>query len=182
MVIQWLKKYWLIPVLLIAGAGTWAYFYFRNPKNRIKFGFNSNSDLRSLLPAIESRYASRSTDKGIGIYLDVPLTAIIKNNSAREVTLNNIAGMLSYEGESIIQTKGDSKVLDNVTVSGKTQKPVSDTFQILINGKTIKFIKEVLKGNKPKLNYNLTAMAFGDVYSFRDSAIINETTPSTGRG
>lgn len=176
-----LKKYWWIPVLiLLAGAGTWAYFYFRNPKNLIKFGFRSQNDLGNLLSTIESRYANRSTEKGIGIYLDVPLTTIIKNKDAREITLNNISGMLSYEGENIFQTKGDSKALKNVKVAGKSETPVTDTFQILINGKTIKFLKELVKGNKPKLNYDLTAMAFGDAYHFGGTSIMNETIPPTG--
>lgn len=178
---EWLKKYGWIPVLiLLAGAGTWAYFYFRNPKNLIKFGFRSQNDLGNLLSTIENRYANRSTEKGIGIYLDVPLTTIIKNKSAREITLNNIAGTLSFEGENIFQTKGDSKVLENVKVEGKGETPVTDTFQILINGKTIKFIKELVKKNKPKIDYDLTAMAFGDAYHFGGSSVVNEATEGRG--
>lgn len=179
---NWLKTYWWIPALIIVAGVTWAYFYFRSPKKKIAFGFSSPNDLGNLLPTIEGRYASRSTDKGIGIYLDVPLTTLVKNKGARELTLNNIAGSLVYEGESIFQTKADSKALETVKVAGKAQRPVTDTFQILINGKTIKYIKEFIAGNKPKLNYNLTAMVLGDVYSFKDSVILNENAPNNTTG
>lgn len=180
---EWFKKYYWIPLLALIGGGAWAYFYFRKPENRISFGFNSDNDLASLLPVLESRYANRTSDssaqKGIGVYLDVPLTAIVKNRGMKELVLNNIGGTLAYEGENILQTKGDSKALQTVKVEGKGQKPITDTFQVLVNGKTIKYIREQLKGKKPKLNYNLTAMILGDVYSFRDSAILNENAPST---
>lgn len=171
------KKYWWILLLLLLAIAIWIYFYFSNPKNKISFGFNSDNDLAGLLPAIEGRYANAETQRGIGVYLDVPLTAIIKNKSATEITLNNIGGVLSFEGENILQTKGNSVAFQNVVVEGRAQKPVTDTFQVLVNGKTIKYIKEIIKGNKPALNYNITAMVAGDIYSFRDATILNENTP-----
>lgn len=173
---QWIKKYgWLV---LLAGAGIaiGAYYFFKNPENQIKFGFASDDDLSRLLPSLERNQAGNN-EKGIGLYFDVPLTTIIKNKSAKELTLNNLAGILSYEGEGILQTKGNSVAFKDIKVNAKSQKPVTDTFQVLVNEKTIKYVKEYLKGNKPKLNYNLNAMVLGDVYSFKDSAILNENIP-----
>lgn len=187
---QWFKEYWWIPTLILVGGFiVWAYFYFSKPENKIKFAFTSNDNLSNLLPVLQGRYASAGADaeRGLGIYLDVPLTAIIKNKSAKEVVLNNIAGALSYEGENILQTSGNSKKLDEVRVSSKSQTPVTDTFQVLVNGKTIKYVKELLSGKKPKLGYNLNALVGGQVYNFRDSTVLNADAPSassttSGRG
>lgn len=170
----WLKEYWWIPVTLaIGGAIAWAYFYFRNPKNKISFGLSTKSDLENLLPDLNARI-SNPNQKGFGFYLDVPMTLFVKNKSAREMTLNNIAGTVSYEGQTIFQTKSDSTVLQNVTAKGKTPTPVSDTFQVLINGKTVKFIKDYLEGKKPRINYNLNALIKGEQYHFEDSVVMNE--------
>lgn len=178
------KKYWLLIVIAGAGLLAWEWSYFSNPKNKISFGFDSDKDLGAILPILQGRVANtnQSAKNGIGIYLDIPLTTLIKNKSAKEIILNNIAGTLSYAGQSILSTKADSNALKNVTVDGKSQKPVTDTFQILVNGSTIKYIQEYLKGNKPKLNYDLTAMIAGNVYSFKDSAVLNASQPSTGGG
>lgn len=180
---EWFKKNWLIPVaLIVVGLSLWAIIYFSKPENKIKFDFftDKTNDLSSLLNMLEGRYASRSTEKGLGIYLDVPLTAVIKNKSARDLVLNNLGGSLSFEGQNILQTKSDSTVLQNVNVAGKSSKPITDTFQVLVNGSTIKYIKEIVKGNKPKLNYNLTAMIAGTQYNFRDSTVMNPDVPKTG--
>lgn len=181
---DFIKKYWwvllIVAVLIIAAA-----LYFKNPKNKIDFSFMSDEDLSGLLPSIQGRYSNASpTEKGIGIYLDVPLTTLVKNKSGKPVTLNNIAGSLSYEGESILQTKAGSDALKEVRVAGKTAQPVTDKFQVLINGKTIKYIKEYLLGKKPKLNYDLTAMILGNVYSFKDATVLNESAGenTNGRG
>lgn len=164
--------------MVVIAIAIWAYFYFREPENKVSFSFMTDNDLGDILPAIENSYKNAETQKGLGIYLDVPLTTIIKNKSMREITLNNIAGLLSYEGEPILQTKSGSRAFQEVKVNAKGEKPVTDTFQVLINGKTVKYIKEHLKGNKPRLNYDLSAMVLGDVYSFKDSAIINQNVPS----
>lgn len=172
---DWFNKYWWIPSLLIVAGLVWLYFYLRSPKNKISFNFMSQSNLGNLLSSIEGRYAQRGTDKGIGVYLDVPLTTVVNNKGAKEMILNNIAGSLSYQGESILQTKANSQPLQAVKVEAKGTTPVSDTFQVLINGASIKYFRELLGGKKPKLNYNLTAMVANKIYSFRDSTIINET-------
>lgn len=186
----WLIKYWFIwipALILIIGGIIWAVNYFNKPENQIKFGFksDSNDNLKMLLPMLESRYETNNVNpqaKGIGVYLDVPLTAIVKNKSGKDISLQNIAGALSFEGADILQTKSNSEALKTVNVRAKTEKPVTDTFQILINDKTIKYIKEYLKGTKPKLNYNLSAKLFDNVYSFKDSAILNDTAPSVTGG
>lgn len=180
MVKAWLKEYW-IPVTVVAILLlVWAYYYFSSPKNKITFGFNSNDDVKNLLPFLEGRYTNASNERGLGVYLDVPLTAIIKNKSAKDIVLNNIAGSLSYEGQSILQTKANSANLQSVNVNAKTAKPVTDTFQVLVNGSTIKFVKDYLAGKKPKLNYNLTALVAGNLYNFKDSAVLNAAPPVSG--
>ena len=175
---KWLKTYWFPVTIILVGIGAWAYSYFRKPASKLKFGFMSNNDLSGVLPMIQGRYAGGETEKGIGVYLDVPLTALVKNKGAEEIVLNNLAGTLSFEGENILQTKGDSTKLKTVNVAGKSNTPVTDTFQVLVNGKTIKYIKEVIAGGKPKLGYNLSAMVAGDVYNFRDSTVLNADIPS----
>ena len=185
---QWFKTYWYIWVpalILIVWGIIWAINHFSSPEEKVKFGFRSGSDdqLRMLLPMLESRYALRGSDpnaKGIGLYLDVPLTAIVKNKDNKDISLQNIAGTLSYEGSDILQTRQGSNI--NANVKANKEKPVTDTFQILINEKTIKYIKEYLKGTKPKLNYSMSAKLFDDIYTFKDSAILNETAPSETTG
>jgi len=104
------------------------------------------------------------------------MSVLIKNSLSKDAVLKNIAGVLKYEGETIFQTKADSKVLQSVDVNAKSKTPVDDVFQVLINGKTIKFIQDFLAGKKPKINYDLRAEAFGETYSFKDSTVFGGGT------
>lgn len=175
---EWFRKYWWFVVALVIIGGLLIWRWTRSPKSKISFGLGTKSDLESLLPDLNTRI-SNPNQKGFGFYLDVPMTLFVKNKSAREMTLNNIAGTVSYEGQNIFQTKSDSTVLQNVTAKGKTPTPVSDTFQVLVNSKTVKFIKDYLQKKMPRVNYDLTALIRGEIYHFKDSVVINEGTSET---
>lgn len=175
---NWFKKHYsLMIVLLIVGVILISIWMLnRNkPAKKIEFSFSAGGNLSNLLSTIESRYASsRQSDRGIGIYLDVPLNTFINNKSGKNVTMENIAGNISYEGEAIFQTKASSQVLKKVDVNAKSKKFVTDTFQVLINGKTIKFIREWIKGNRPKVDYMMNATILGVPYLFKNSTVINQ--------
>lgn len=171
---EFFKKYWIPVALVIIGGAIWAYIYFSKPENKIKFGFDA-AGLGSLLPSLTSRYANPNA-KGFGFYLDVPMSVLIKNTSNKDALMKNIAGVLKFEGETIFQTKQDSKVLESVAVNARGKAPIDDVFQVLINGKTIKFVQDYLAGKKPKINYNLRADVFGETYTFKDTTVFGGGT------
>lgn len=163
-------KYILIIVLLI-GLALFLFWLFTRNKKNIDFDFNVGGNAADILSQLHSRYAQ----KGIGLYFDVPVTTIVKNNSPAKVVLENIMGSVSYNGEPVLQTKANSAALQNMEVSGKSQKSVTDYLQVLVNLSTIKFFTELVKGNKPKVIYNFTSTIFGKPQSFTNSTTINKT-------
>ena len=88
-------------------------------RRSISFDFDLGGNLQNLLGIVQGRYADPNNARGAGLYVDVPLTTIVKNNKAAATVLQNILGSISYNGEAILQTKADSTVLQNVTVPGK---------------------------------------------------------------
>lgn len=150
--------------------------WLMNRKKDVKLDFSVGQGFANLLSTVENRYASRGTEKGAGIYLDVPVTTKATNNTERPINLNNLRGNLSFEGETILQTKSDSTALNNIQAGAKsTSQPVTDMFQVLINKGTIKFLKEFITGKKPKMKYDFRAKIQGKDYQFTDSTIINQT-------
>lgn len=140
----------------------------------ISFDFDLGGNLQNLLGNMQTQYNDPAT-RGAGIYVDVPLTTIIKNKKAANTVLSNILGSLSYDGKAIIQTKADSTVLQNVTVPGKSSVPVTDAVQLLINPSSIKFVRELIQGKKPLINYNFATTIFGKPYQFTNSTPVNKT-------
>lgn len=162
-------------ILLSAGIFLLVRKLMKRNKRDIKLDFSVGQGFTNLLSTIENRYANRQTGKA-GIYLDVPVTLKANNNTARPINLNSLMGNLSYDGETILQTKSDSTVLNNIQANPKsTSQPVTDAFQFLINMSTIKFLKEFVAGNKPRIKYDFKAKIQGKEYQFKDSTIINQT-------
>lgn len=175
MVAEFFKKYgwWIFGIAVLATGGLYSIWYYRN-KN-VSLDFTVGGNLLSLLNDIQGRYAQPQAQRGIGIYLDVPLTTIINNKSAGATTLKNVAGSLSYNNEPILQTNPASTALANVKVAGNSSTPVTDNVQVLINGQTIKFFTELIKGNKPVVKYNFKTTLFGVPYSLTNSTAINKS-------
>lgn len=142
-------------------------------RRSISFDFDLGGNFQNLLGILQNRYADPNT-RGAGIYLDVPLTTIIKNKNAAATTLQNILGSISYDGEAIMQTNANSTVLDNVTVPGRSSTPVTDSVQLLINPSSIKFVSELVQGKKPLIKYNFASTIFGKPYQFTNTSTINK--------
>lgn len=165
-------KYLLLALALIA-AGIGLYIWSR--KRSLSFDFDLGGNIQNLLGNMQAQYNNPAT-RGAGIYVDVPLTTIIKNKNAATTVLSNILGSLSYDGKAIIQTKADSNVLQNVTVPGRGSVPVTDAVQLLINPSSIKFVSELVKGNKPLVKYNFATTILGKPYQFTNNVLVNTTT------
>lgn len=127
---NFIKKYWPVLLLIAAALSFAVYWFFFRGKKDVEFGFNTSGNVSDILNDLSARYAAKISGKGIGLYVDVPLTTLIKNQKAAAITLEHIAGTISYNGESILQTKTDSAALQSVKVAGKSQSPVTDTVQI----------------------------------------------------
>lgn len=167
------KKYiWIVVVVIIIAVVLFILWYTR--KKDISFDFTMQADANSILSNLQNRYAQRTNERGIGLYLDVPLTTIISNKSTSAIILKNIIGSLSYNNEAILQTKADSAALQNVPVGAKSSVPVTDNVQVLINPSSIKFFSELVKGNKPNIKYNFKTTVFGKPYSFSNSTMVNK--------
>lgn len=162
-------QYILLTLAIIA---VLAFLYIMNRRKSIDFDFNLGGNVQNLLGAVQGRYADPAS-RGAGFYLDVPLTTIIKNKGAASTTLENILGSISYNGEPIIQTNAGSQILQNVTVPGRSNTPVTDSVQLLINPSTIKFLSELVKGNKPAVKYNFATTILGKPYRFNNTSTIN---------
>lgn len=165
-------KYILLALAVIA-AGIGLYIWSR--KRSLSFDFDLGGNIQNLLGNMQTQYNNPAT-RGAGIYIDVPLTTIIKNKKAAATVLSNILGSLSYDGQAIIQTKADSNVLRNVTVPGNTSVPVTDAVQLLINPSSIKFVSQLVQGKKPLVKYNFATTILGKPYQFTNSTPVNTTT------
>lgn len=169
--VAFITKYWLAILLIIAIL--LFVLWFTRRKN-ISFDFNMAGNFSSILSNLTGRYAKSGTEKGIGVYFDVPLTTIIKNDNAAAIVLKNIIGFISYNGEAIMQTRAESTILQDVQVPGKTSKSVTDAVQVLINPSSIKFFTELVKGKKPQVLYNFNTTIFGKPQSFTNRTQINK--------
>lgn len=167
----WFNKYGVWIVLIVAAAVAVAVIkYFKNKNVQdISFDFTLAADPNTILSNINSRYAQRSNDKSMGLYIDVPFTSMITNNSAVAKTLQNIMGSISYNGNNIMQTNANSPALANVPVGARSSAPISDSVQLLINSASINFISQLIKGNKPLVKYNFNATISGMPYQFSNS-------------
>lgn len=164
-----------IILIVVAALAVGGVLLYKMLKKNISFDFNVAGNASDILGLLQSRYgvAQRSGNK-VGLYFDIPITTIVKNNGAAKVVLQNLAGSLSYNAEPIMQTKAASPALANIEVPKKSSKPVTDNVQLLVNESTIKFFKELIKGNKPKVIYNLSTVIAGKPKNFTNSTIINQ--------
>jgi len=141
----------------------------------VNFNFRVDKDMSGIVNALQTRMASPESERsGVGLYLDIPLTTTVRNDSVAPLSLKNVMGTISYNGDTILQSKADSPVLENIKVEAKSSQPITDSFQVLINKSSIKFFTELVKGNKPLIDYKIKATMFGVPYAFNKSAIINE--------
>lgn len=162
-------------IVVLAAIAVFMLILFTRKKN-ISFDFTMGGDLGTILSGLQSRYASKTAnEKGIGVYLDVPLTTIVNNKSASAMVLKNIIGSISYNGESILQTNAGSTALQNVPVAAHGSTPVTDNVQVLVNPSSIKLFTEMVKGNKPVVNYNMKTTLFGVPYSFSNQTPIKKS-------
>lgn len=168
-----LKKYWRL-ILIIAVIVIFSTVLLLRKRN-VSFDFTIGGDLGSILGGLSNKLQQGGNEKGIGVYLDVPLTTIVKNNGATSIALKNIIGSFSYNGENVLQTKANSPALANVKVGAKSSTTITDSVQVLLNPSTLKFFTELVKGNKPTVNYNLQTTLFGVPYSFTNSTNINKS-------
>lgn len=171
---NWFKKYGLITLLIIAAA-TGLFFLWFNRKKDVSFDFAVGGNAANLLSNLQNRYAQGGAERA-GIYLDVPLTTTVNNQKAGAIVMQNLMGAISYDNETILQTKSDSAALQTVTVPAKGKKSITDSVQVLINGSTIKFFSELVKGNKPKIKYNFNTVIFGKPEQFTNQTTINKVT------
>lgn len=169
----WFGKYWWIvfmPFALVAvvwGVLAWL-------KRNTDINFSVDNSILSLLPQIQGRYAAREAgERGIGVYLSVPLTTIIKNDNPVPLNLKNMSFDLAYEGESIMRTSADSKGVASKAIS-KEETAVTDNVDILINGKTIKFLKSLIQKEKPVIDYDVQTRLYNIPYSFRGSKVMSQ--------
>lgn len=142
-------------------------------RKSLSFDFELGGNLADLLSQAQGRYAAAGTQKGIGVYVDVPLTTTINNEKAAKTVLENLMGSLSYNGEQVIQTNSGSANLARVEVPGNSSKTITESVQVLINPSSIKLLTELVKGNKPSVKYNFGATVFGKPYNFTNKSIIN---------
>ena len=112
-------------------------------------------------------------EKGIGLYLQIPLTTIIKNNKSTNLNLRDALVELSYQGEKIMRTAPDSSGITAKVPAGE-EKSVTENVDVLINGKTLAFAKAFVKGEKPKLDYKIKTKLWGVTYSFQDSKLAEQ--------
>lgn len=170
-----LKKYgwWILAAVVIIVGTLYALWYYRNKK--VSLGFTVGGSILDILKDIQGRYVQPESQRGVGVYLDVPMTTIVSNKGTGATVLKNLGGSISYNGETILQTKADSAALANVKIPGKSSVPVTDDVQVLINAETIKFFTELLKGNKPVAKYNFKTTLFGVPYALTNQTTINKS-------
>jgi hypothetical protein len=159
----------VVVAVMAAGMLLFRKFFARS----ISFDFNVPGNAGGILSLLQSRYQALGADQRGGIYFDVPLTTIIKNDGAAKVILQNIAGSISYDGETIMQTRANSPALANIEIARGEQQSVTDNVQLLVNEGTIKFFKELIDGKKPKVLYNFSTVIFGKPKSFSNQTNVN---------
>lgn len=173
-IIKWLKKYgWIILaiiLLVIAGIYAWRRFI-----SNINFDFNLRN-LTNMLGEIQGRYANPSAQRGMGLYLTVPVDTIIKNSNQGSFNMKDAKIDLSYMGDTILRTAPDSEGV-TAKVGGKDDKPVPTNMEVLINENTIKFVTALIRGQKPQVDYLIKTKLFGLPYSFSNSKVIQEKQP-----
>lgn len=144
--------------------------FITGKKDDLNFGFNLGGNASNVLSILQSR----SHERGIGAYVDIPLTTLISNTKGKSVDLKNLAGSISYGDEAILQTKANSTKLADVKVPEKGQAPatVTDSVQVLINPSSIKYFTEFISGKNPEVKYNFTALVLGKPQSFTNTTTI----------
>lgn len=169
-------KLWKILLIVVVVAGVAAFLLYIKLRKSISFDFNVGNNVNDILGLLQSRYAvaQRSENKA-GLYFDIPITTIVKNNGAAKVVLENIAGSVSFNGEPILQTKANNPALANVEVGRKESKPITDNVQLLVNESTIQFFKDLVSGKKPNVIYAFSSVIGGKQKNFTNLTQVNKT-------
>lgn len=175
--VNFFKKYWIAIIIVIALIIVGIYL-FRRYRQSISFDFSIQENLDTILNSI---IGARSSDRGAGIYIDIPLTTTVKNKNAAAIVLENIAGSISYNGQSIMQTNPNSPVLREVSVAGKSSASITDNVQVLVNENTIKFFTDLVQGKKPAIKYNFSTNLFGQPKNFTNSSTISPVAGPSGQ-
>lgn len=156
------SKYWIIGIVsaVVITSAIGLYFYFKDFFSKLTFkpGLNlSFSNLSGLLSTLQS---ARTT--GVGVYLDVPMKLLVDNANKVGVNLQDFFANIKYNGETILRTKPESVVLEDVNIPANVRDfQINDTVEILINANAIKFISELLKNNKPLTEITLRGKSLG---------------------
>lgn len=173
----WFYKYWW--VIALSALGLWLlYWLSKHYKSGVGFDFTINDNPSSFLQLLTGRYAEIKNNpnaKGAGIYLDIPITTTVSNSKSSAIDLKDTMGNISYNNEPIMQTKSDSTALKNINVKANDSTSVTDNVRVLVNPSSIKFFTELVKGNKPKVDYDIQSTLLGDVYNFKDSTVVNKS-------
>lgn len=165
-------KYIAIIATIIAVVAT---FFILRSRKSLSFDFNLGDNISSILDLVNGRVNQAALANGLGGYVNVPLATTIKNNKAASVVLNNVLGALTYEGQPIMTTDPNSAVLKQVTIPGNQSTVVKDNAMVLINPTSLKFLSELVKGNKPKVKYNFSTNILGKSYTFNNTSTVNKS-------
>lgn len=165
-------KYIAIIITIIAVVAT--FFILRNRKS-LSFDFNLGDNISSILNLVNGRVNQVDLTNSLGGYVNVPLSTTIKNNKSASVVLNNVLGALTYEGQPIITTDPNSSVLNKVTIPGNQSTVIKDNAMVLINPTSLKFLTELVKGNKPQIKYNFSTTILGKTYTFNNTSTVNKS-------
>lgn len=157
------KKWWFWLLLIISILVIIGYMYFIKFYKNLKFNFKLGGNLGNILSALENANTpNANTQRGLGIYIDVPYKTIIDNANKVGINLKDVFAKVSYLGEDVLQTKPDSPVLRDVNIPANAKMfEINDTIQVLINPNTIKLIKALINKAKPQVDITLRGKALG---------------------
>lgn len=142
----------------------------------ICFDFDLGGNFTNLLGLLQAKAQDPESQRGLGGYITVPLTTKIKNDRRADTVLNTIAGSIAYDGKPVIQTNPGSASLQSITVPGLSTTPVTDNVQLLINESSVKFIKDLVEGKNPLIQYNFGATVNGKPYSFNKTTTLKKAS------
>lgn len=155
--------FWLIVILLLIAGGI--YLYISRLAKNLEFTFKPGGNLGNLLTLLEgstTRTANGFQTQGFGGYLDMPYKTIIDNANNVGINLKDVFAKVSYNGESVLETKPDSAVLENINIPANAKMfEVNDTIRVLLNGNTIQLIRELIKKSKPTVDITVRGKSLG---------------------
>jgi len=171
--VTWLTTYWWVIILIIIIV---LFILWNTRRKNISFDFSIDQNalglFSNLINMTKRAEISKGISENIGLYLPVPITTMITNNSGMPKLLKNIKGSISYNGQTILQTKPDSTVLASVEVPANATKSITDNVQVLANQSSIKLFTELIQGKKPIIEYNFSITVLGKEKTFTNKTTI----------